>query len=403
MLEMSVSSTPIPHATDPNVATDPREATGPVALGRHATIAERAMGLMLDLGAERCDPAILQPAEPFLDLVGEAIRPRLFLSDAGEGETMCLRPEFTVPAARTYLEGGGGERRYALAGTVFARGAARFELPQAGIEALAHADRPLADATAMADALHMVRQLGVDAVTVVTGDRAIFEAVAASLGIPAPWVRRLARLFGDANALERALSGIAESEDRNAGETAFGADPSLPVEIVEAAEREDLAALERLIAERITATRMGAGARRAREIAARLLEHRDPGALTLGDRERETLRGFLALDVPFPGVGDAVRDLGFGGEAVGAALEAHDGRVAHLRALGADVEAIGFRGSFGRPLDYYTGLVFELRALNGTVLAAGGRYDRLLTMLGAPRPVPAVGFAVWLDAFEGSR
>jgi ATP phosphoribosyltransferase regulatory subunit len=33
-------------------------------------------------------------------------------------------------------------------------------------------------------------------------------------------------------------------------------------------------------------------------------------------------------------------------------------------------------------------------------LAAGGRYDRLLTLLGSAAPVPAVGFAVWVERLE---
>ena len=31
------------------------------------------------------------------------------------------------------------------------------------------------------------------------------------------------------------------------------------------------------------------------------------------------------------------------------------------------------------------------------VLAGGGRFDRLLTLLGAKERIPAVGFSLWLD------
>jgi ATP phosphoribosyltransferase regulatory subunit len=34
------------------------------------------------------------------------------------------------------------------------------------------------------------------------------------------------------------------------------------------------------------------------------------------------------------------------------------------------------------------------------VLAGGGRYDRLLTMLGASENIPGVGFSIWLDRLE---
>ncbi|HEV2000712.1 MAG TPA: ATP phosphoribosyltransferase regulatory subunit, partial [Xanthobacteraceae bacterium] len=53
-----------------------------------------------------------------------------------------------------------------------------------------------------------------------------------------------------------------------------------------------------------------------------------------------------------------------------------------------------------RPLDYYTGMVFELSDADGRVagpLVAGGRYDRLMSVLGSDEPMAAVGFAAWVD------
>ena len=59
---------------------------------------------------------------------------------------------------------------------------------------------------------------------------------------------------------------------------------------------------------------------------------------------------------------------------------------------------ITFEAGFGRPLDYYTGVVFELRAKGiADPLVGGGRYDRLMRMLGAAQPIPAVGFTMRLD------
>jgi ATP phosphoribosyltransferase regulatory subunit len=31
---------------------------------------------------------------------------------------------------------------------------------------------------------------------------------------------------------------------------------------------------------------------------------------------------------------------------------------------------------------------------------AGGRYDRLMSLIGSPEPVPAVGFAAWIAELE---
>ena len=50
-----------------------------------------------------CAPAILQPAEPFLDLSGEDIRKRMFLTTDPQGRELCLRPDLTIPVSRDYL------------------------------------------------------------------------------------------------------------------------------------------------------------------------------------------------------------------------------------------------------------------------------------------------------------
>src|ERR1700752_4226012 len=54
-------------------------------------------------GYTRVAPAMLQPAEPFLDLSGEDIRKRMFLTTDPEGRELCLRPDLTIPVSRDYL------------------------------------------------------------------------------------------------------------------------------------------------------------------------------------------------------------------------------------------------------------------------------------------------------------
>src|SRR5215203_7152706 len=54
-------------------------------------------------GYARVAPAILQPAEPFLDLSGEDIRRRMYLTTDAGGHEFCLRPDLTIPVARDYL------------------------------------------------------------------------------------------------------------------------------------------------------------------------------------------------------------------------------------------------------------------------------------------------------------
>src|SRR5712691_4571379 len=54
-------------------------------------------------GYARAAPDLLQPADPFLDLSGEDIRRRMYLTSDAEGNELCLRPDLTIPVARDYL------------------------------------------------------------------------------------------------------------------------------------------------------------------------------------------------------------------------------------------------------------------------------------------------------------
>ena len=85
---------------------------------------------------------------------------------------------------------------------------------------------------------------------------------------------------------------------------------------------------------------------------------------------------------------------------MGPALDLFESRTGFLAVQGVDVSRIRFSTAFGRGLDYYTGFVFELHDPDQRVerhLVAGGRYDGLLSRLGAGEPIPAVGFAVWIE------
>ena len=56
---------------------------------------------------------------------------------------------------------------------------------------------------------------------------------------------------------------------------------------------------------------------------------------------------------------------------------------------------INYVANFGREVEYYTGIVFEV--FSGTKeIASGGRYDDLLQSLGAKKNIPAVGAAIKL-------
>ena len=54
---------------------------------------------------------------------------------------------------------------------------------------------------------------------------------------------------------------------------------------------------------------------------------------------------------------------------------------------------VNFIANFGREVEYYTGIVFEVFS-GKKEIARGGRYDDLLKSLGAKKNIPAVGAAI---------
>src|SRR5205085_10792514 len=101
-------------------------------------------------GYRRAAPALLQPAEPFLDLSGEDIRRRMYLTSDAEGRELCLRPDLTIPVARDYLRSpeAGQPASFCYLGPVFRqRGEAQpGEFLQAGIESFGRRGQTAAEA-----------------------------------------------------------------------------------------------------------------------------------------------------------------------------------------------------------------------------------------------------------------
>src|ERR1700761_4070817 len=99
--------------------------------------AQQLLSSYMRAGYTPIDPPVLQPAEPFLDLSGEDIRKRMFLTTDPQGHELCLRPDLTIPVSRDYLASpqAGTPQGFCYLGPVFRhRENGPSEFMQAGIE-----------------------------------------------------------------------------------------------------------------------------------------------------------------------------------------------------------------------------------------------------------------------------
>ncbi|WP_163266011.1 ATP phosphoribosyltransferase regulatory subunit [Chelativorans alearense] len=366
---------------------------------RTPAFASDILALFAEREAALTDIAIIQPADPFLDMAGEDLRRRIFLTESETGRSLCLRPEFTIPVCLDHIESRAATpRRYAYLGEVFRQrreGGAEFF--QAGIEDLGAKDRPEADARSLADAHALLSRVLPDRTLSMTlGDQAVFEAVLSALGLPRGWQKRLARAFGSPSMLEAAIAEFTSPQ---------GA-ASLPRAVASLVARGDEEALTRHIDEAMQAAGLSPSAGRLpEEIARRLMEKAELRSVRLSDTALDALKAFLAIHVPLEEA--EARLAAFAGEAgifLDEALEGFAARAERIAAHGLPLTETHYDAGFGRPLDYYTGFIFEIGTEGlGQPLAGGGRYDRLLTLLGAEKPIPGVGFSIWLDRVAALR
>jgi ATP phosphoribosyltransferase regulatory subunit len=358
-------------------------------------------------GAEAIDAPVIQPLGVILDLAGEAMRARLFVVQADGGEEVCLRPDFTIPIARTHLADGGGPGRYTYEGKAFRvapRGSARpEEFLQLGIEVYGGGGTPADDAEVAALAWRASAAGGRDDLSLIMGDVALFSAFIDALGLADSLAARLKRAFSHPRALGAELDRAQAPAPRpRQGDRLSALLAGLP-------EAEACAVLEDLWA---IAGIQPVGGRRPAEIVHRLAERAAAArAPRLSEAEAGLVRRYLAIaDAPraaLARIGALAKE---GRLKLDAALGAWTQRLDALVGLGAPEDRMTLATGFGRSFSYYDGVLFEVRSAalgEAGPVAAGGRYDGLAQALGGAAGERAVGCMVrparaWAGAERGA-
>ena len=345
-------------------------------------------------GYIRSEPPILQPASAFFDS-GEDMRGRLYLTSDVSGADFCLRPEYTIPVCLQYLASPsfGSPAAYSYCGPVFRfRKDGPGEFIQAGIENFGRADREAADAEILALSLEAARLATGTSLTTKIGDAGLFADLLDATAISAQWRRRIVRGLAQGKTLAAILDAAPSGGN--------GHDHSGVLAALENVDRKGARALvEDLLSIAGIAT---VGGRSATEIAERFLEQAAlKGRSGFPDETRGVIERFLAIEGDPDAAASALRTLANETKLnLEPALERFDQRLGFIAAQGIAVADLRFSARFIRNLDYYTGFIFEAREAERPLdlpLVGGGRYDRLLTTLGAKAEVPAVGAALWAD------
>lgn len=339
-------------------------------------------------GFTHTDVPILQPANIFLDLSGEELRSRLVTTTTSEGQELCLRPEFTIPLTRALIAAGKTRGDYVCAGPVFRQRAGQTgEVPQIGLESFGDNNSTTADARILS---LVVRMLAAHDLIINMGEASLIPYVVEQLGLPAAWVRRWKRHLTSGSDLKAAFARLEQEKGEERYEGLLRA--------LSGASRDEARTFVEDIL-RMAGIR-AVGRRSAPEIAERFLEKASAeNNTTLSVEARTILERLLSLSSPLSEapamLASFAKDSKLNLDPIITALKA---RIEAFAAAGLNPARMDFMPAFDRPLDYYTGMMFEIYTTSGSLpLAAGGRYDRLATLLSSPQPVPAVGAVVWTE------
>ena len=336
--------------------------------------------LFQQAGAATVQAAILQPAETLLDLYGEDIRARAYVtSDPLRGEQM-LRPDFTVPVVQMHMEQGAEPARYTYNGVVFRRqedDASRAnEYLQVGYEVFDRSNPAETDAEVFA---LIQNALGDAPVRATVGDIGILMAAVDGLNTSERRKSALRRHIWRPKRFRALL-------DRFAGR------------VETPAARQALIALDDPIAQ----AGPQIGVRSAAEVSERIYILKSDAALApISATEVDLIEAILQVRETCPNALAQLRDIAVDLPSITGAVTRLGERFEALDARGVETSTLMFETSYGRTsMEYYDGFVFGFHATDHAGLspiATGGRYDALTQQLGKGDAIPAVGGVIRPD------
>lgn len=361
--------------------------------------AARTIGIlqqrMARFGYRAVETPLVEYADLFLTKAGDDAVNRLFFFEL-HGQQLCLRSEFTAPAARLYVEQYQAQAlpiRWQMAGPVFRYDAAGHntlrQVTMLGGELLGAAGAN-ADAEAIGMAAQGLEALGITPYHVVVGHIGLLGKLLDQFQLD----RRIRQFM---------LNNIENLRRADRGRAYVEAQLALLATVPESTKADGLAEIDsRELVQSLLRSSTLQGMGRTREDIARRL-------LTKQQRSNQRQELTKALDYlsalvsiqgsPNEAFADLERLLPSDPEAR-QLFDAFRQTIELTLAYGIPEAQIRIQMDTVRGLNYYTGIVFDLLAsrTDSRPLCGGGRYDDLIQLLGAEQAIPAVGLAYDVDA-----
>ena len=318
------------------------------------------------------EPDVLLDSDFIIERSGEKFRSSMLTFEREDGKTMCLRPDLTVASCISFLKKKSSSKIY-YSGQAYRRSGNKgtnFINDQLGIEILGSKNQIQDDFKIISTILSSAKKIKKKRVQIKVGDISLFKSLINSLAMPERWKLRLIRHFWRPNYFDELLKRLEKNTDIDA--VTFDADKKRFHEM-----------------KKIDKDKLVAG-RSISEILKRFDKKiKDPRSFADGKKIVKIITSFLKINCKLSQLDEKLLDFAKKNNLKKNIFREFKS-ILNLKKLNQDVN---FVANFGRDVEYYTGIVFEVFS-GKKEIARGGRYDDLLKSLGAKKTIPAVGAAI---------
>ena len=325
-------------------------------------------------------PSVIE-ANHIVQRSGENFRKFIFSFTDQNGSELCLRPDLTIVSCLRYLENNlKGKEKIYYSGQAYRKSQNKKDSiirNQIGFEILGSKDEKNDDKEIINTSLKSLQNIKYTSGTLTLGNVEIFNLLISKLDIPKRWKLRLARHFWREEYFNDLLKRLETNSD---------VDPTI-VEI-------DKKRYVKMLKEDLSNIVAG---RTINEILKRFNQKiKDPRRASKGKNVSKIIKEFLKIKCP---INKAAIELNkfFKKNRINLAVDQKYFPISNNRVSKLNVV---FSASFGRQLEYYTGMVFKIDIKSKNSLKNiinGGRYDGLISDLGSKKQIPAVGAALNLN------
>ena len=324
------------------------------------------------------EPDVLLDSNYIIQRSGENFRKLMLTFEDDTGKSMCLRPDLTVASCIKYLKDNSkANSKIFYSGQAYRRSNSPKDKvinDQLGIEILGSKNKSTDDLKVLKTIANSIEKIKIKNTSIKIGDVSLFQKLIESLKIPERWKMRLKRHFWRPQYFKDLLNRLETNSD---------VDPE-SVEL----DKKKFSEMKSFDQNKEIANR------KVSEILSRFdRKIKDPRSFAENKKIVKIIREFLKINCPMGKTEKTLKDFVKKNNLDNSLFKG----LSNIKNLSKINSRMIFSTNFGRDMEYYTGIVFEIYNSSKREIARGGRYDGLLKSLGSKKNISAVGAAINLN------